>query len=347
MDDSNLIYVPSTPDHLTPNEHIMGSETDRDEIIGHLTAARALHTLNQDHPAVTFSLLSWVLLMGDETVKAVVRTGMDLMKERYRLLGLNRFLPTDRVWVGTRSTTQGAFGGFHYPNQGYRHVQMAALITRFGCLNERDAENLAQAGLDLLRAYAHDCLHFGSFREYARTSEGEVYRSCYGVNRRREDGVSYSVRDAQGAQSTRNLGVIMEGATDMEAATIARETAARLGITEPRDGIDRLAYRDVTGSITDDDLIALPTYRKDGVTADHYRAALRRYAQSVNLPYRRFLAEIGGSGASELHSLIVTAMISGRLAGLTEWLDRRHGEGAFPALFRSPAYVGLEPGVNG
>ena len=122
----------------------------------------------------------------------------------------SRLLPIDRVWVGIRSTRPDAFGGFHHPDQGYRHLQLASLITRYGRLSEPSVASPELVALDLLRSYAHDCLHFGSFREY-RLQQGRVIRSRYGINWRDEAGRTYCAPDQPGSPSTRNLGIVMEG----------------------------------------------------------------------------------------------------------------------------------------
>ncbi|MEV5813446.1 recombinase family protein [Streptomyces mutabilis] len=41
-----------------------------------------------------------------------------------------------------------------------------------------------------------------------------------------------------------------------------------------------------------------------------------------------------------VHSLILSTVISGDMAPLCDWLDRRHGPGTFAALFMSPHYFG-------
>jgi hypothetical protein len=78
--------------------------------------------------------------------------------------------------------------------------------------------------LDLLRSYAHDCLHHGTFRRYQLTLDRQATRIQYGINFRRPDGLTYSAPDPPDATCTRNLGIIMEGATDTEATTITRAT---------------------------------------------------------------------------------------------------------------------------
>jgi len=110
------------------------------------------------------------------------------------------------------------------------------------------------AALDLVRSYAHDCLHCATFRRYQLTDRGEIARVQYGINLRRLDGRTYSAPDEPGNGPTRNLGIVMEGVTDAEATGIARQTAEFCGISgmDPEADVRSLAFADVTGTITAD-----------------------------------------------------------------------------------------------
>jgi hypothetical protein len=287
---------------------------------------------------VTFSLLHWVLdAWLDQESREVFRQGADLLANRYRELGLSQLLPIDRVWVGVRSTRPDAFGGFHYPNQGYRHEQLASVITRYGRLNDPQLASPELVALDLLRAYAHDCLHWGSFREY-RLRDGQIIRSRYGINRVDPRGRTYSARDSSGTASTRNLGIAMEGATDREARTIAAAVADRLDLAERIASPDQVAFRDTTGRLKPSDFDDV-----DPDVANRFHLAMSGYERGVGARYQRFLAEMAGTDADTLHTLIIAAVISGDLSGLMSWLDERHGPEAFRRTFRSPAYTGPDP----
>ncbi|MFJ9948824.1 hypothetical protein [Kitasatospora sp. NPDC091207] len=289
---------------------------------------------------MTFSLLHWVLdTWGDEWAREVFRQGASLLADRYRELGLSQLLPIDRVWVGVHSTQPAAFGGFHHPNQGYRHVQLASIITRYGRLSDPRLASPELVALDLLRSYAHDCLHWGSFREY-RIQDGKVVRSRYGINWLDSQRRTYSAPDKADAASTRNLGIVMEGATDREARTIAATVADRLGLAERIAPPDRLAFRDTTGRLEPTDF----DHAEPGA-ATRFHQAMAGYEHGVGARYQRFLAELAGADAEALHGLILTAMVSGDLSGLTSWLDLRHGPGAFRRTFRSPGYTGPDPGT--
>lgn len=317
---------------LTPNETVTGTEAQREEILTRLTRFRrqpeqALK-LSETHPALSFRTLDAVVRTLDD--RAVFDLGVELARERFAALGLASLLPMDRVFVGVVSTVP-AHGGFNYPLHpyppGYRYVQAAAVITRYGDLHGTTTPAPGLTALDLVRAYAHDCLHYGTFRSYRLGTTG-THRSQHGINFRREDGRTYSARDATGSASTRNLGVIMEGAIDREATAPARATAAAAKVACPPGGIDLYAFRDCTGN---------------GIPAPEdknpWLASMNGYARSVTTPYAGFLAEIAGPDEHELHDLIIRATLDGDLEPLQRWLEGRYGPGEFTALFRSSAYA--------
>ena len=126
---------------------------------------------------------------------------------------------------------------------------MIAVITRYGHLASPEPPDPQLAALDLIRAYAHDSLHYGTYRRYQHNPDGTgPVRTRYGINFRRPDGRPYSRPDAPGTISTRNLGIIMEAATDREARAITRRTARRARITPPPSDPDRAEYHDATGT---------------------------------------------------------------------------------------------------
>jgi hypothetical protein len=273
----------------------------------------------------------------------VFRTGYAIMAARYRQFGIRALLPLERVWVGTRSAagpgTARTYGGFHHPAQGYRHVQMDAAVTVFGDLTGATPVSPKAAALDLVRAYAHDCLHYVTFRRYRLTDRGEIARVQYGINFRQPDGRTYSAPDIPGDGPTRNLGIVMEGATDTEATAIARQAAQSCGITsmDPEPGLPGLALADATGTVTADG-------NETALMSDHpYARSLGQFARTVTLRYRALLSELDAHPA-DAHGQIVAAMISGDLAPLEAWLDARHGRDAFARMFRAPS-SDMKPGL--
>ncbi|MFQ6849880.1 hypothetical protein AAIB46_03095 [Streptomyces sp. 35M1] len=310
-----------------------------------LSAMRAdASPLTDKHPAHVFRPLSEILSRwaADGVDTTPFHSGVEDAKRRYAHYGLSRMLPLDRVLVGCESTRPGAFGGFHHPDQGYRHLQMVAVITMHGPMERRTPERPALALLDLLRAYSHDCLHYGSRRRYVEVA-GLPVRTQYGINYRRATGQSYSVADERGSRHTRNLGVVMEGACDREARSITRKTAERFGITEPVDVFGALAFRDVTGTLTEEDsrrAVDVP----ESAERTQYAAALRNYEVGVNRRYLHFLGEFAPGEEYECHTRLLAAVISGDTTTLGAWLDDHHGPGTFAGLFRTPGY--FEPGLT-
>jgi hypothetical protein len=269
--------------------------------------------------------------------KDVFSAGYAIMAARYERLGVRALLPRERVWTGNRSAAPlgsvRAWGGFHHPTQGYRHIQMDAAVTVYGDLTGRSPACPRSAALDLVRSYAHDCLHYATFRRYQLTCRGEIARVQYGINFRQSDGRTYSAPDKPDGGPTRNLGILMEGATDAEATAIAHQTAESCGITSmsPEPGTPGLALADATGALAAGGIEA-------ALTSGHpYAQSLGRFGCTVTARYKALLAELDGD-SGEAHGQFIAAMISGDLAPLEAWLDSRHSPGSFARLFRAPSF---------
>jgi hypothetical protein len=67
---------------------------------------------------------------------------------------------------------------------------MDAAVTVFGDLTGAAPVSPRAAAPDLVRSYAHDCLHYAAFRRYRLTDRGEIARVQYGINYRQPDGRS-------------------------------------------------------------------------------------------------------------------------------------------------------------
>jgi hypothetical protein len=320
---------------MPPGEHLDGTTAERAHLHLLLACFRASPPPMR-LPGVTGHPLPHVLDTGIIDPE-VFRTGYAIMTARYEQLGIRALLPLERVWAGTRSAagpgTARSHGGFHHPVQGYRHIQMDAAVTVSGDLTGQTPASPQAAALDLVRSYAHDCLHYATFRRYQLTDRGEIARVQYGINFRQPDGRTYSAHDVPGDGPTRNLGIVMEGATDAEATAIARQAAQSCGITsaDPGAGMPELAFADVTGTVTADGIEA-------ALLSEHpYARSLGRFGSTVTLRYRALLSELDSSPAYA-HSQIVASMISGDLAPLEAWLDTRHGPDSFTRMFRTPSF---------
>lgn len=317
-----------------------GTKAQRQEILDRLSRFRAdprrTLKLAEKYPHLTFVTMDEVAASLPTADAEVFAAGLDLARDRVAELGYD-LLPMDRVYIAVAATSAQR-GGFHHqllperaPDDtqlpGYRYVQSAAVISCYGDLFGDTPSAPGVTGLDLVRGYVHDCFHFLTFRCYRLGSTG-IHRSQHGINFRRESGSTYSARDPKGSGSTRNLGIIMEGAFDREATSIARDAALKAGATCPADGVDRYAWSDAIG-----DVVEAPR-------TDPLLKAMNGYARAVAAPYAGFLVEIGGADAAELHSLIIAASLGGDLGHLQGWLDQRYGPGEYAALFRAEAYTG-------
>jgi hypothetical protein len=329
-------------DLLTPNEHLGGTQEQRRAIKAQLGIMRATPTLHHSFPAVLFVPMPDLIANRPAFLDLdLLHVGTVIAERRYQEVGLARLLPPERVWVGTASACPFAFGGFHYPGQGYRHLQMAAIITRYGNLAEQGQPDPRIVTLDLLRAYAHDSLHYGSYRLYQqrRANRGhEITRTRYGINFRRADGRTYSAPDPPDSPSTRNLGIIMEGATDREARAICRLTADLAHVNALSADPDSQAYRDTTGQFTPADIathrltIAPDTPARPDSRA--YLARMASYQRTVGSKYDTFLSEVSPDAPADLHAQILAAMITGSLAHLSRTLNERYGPAAFKQMFK-------------
>ncbi|OMI41389.1 hypothetical protein [Streptomyces sparsogenes] len=120
---------------MTPNEHLAGT-TGVGQLLERLAELRATTTsLTEQHPTVVFRPLPQALRWEAAGLDmGPLRYGLAFLRPRYAALGMSRTLPLDRVLLGVQCSVDGAFGGFHHPNQGYRHLQMYAVITTLGPL---------------------------------------------------------------------------------------------------------------------------------------------------------------------------------------------------------------------
>jgi hypothetical protein len=320
---------------LLPAEHLDGTEAEQRQLRTLLTRLRAT-AQPAPLPHLTFQALPGVLA-SSLADRSLFDAGYELLSRRYADLGMRALLPLSRVWVGVSSSAPpgdpASFGGFHHPGQGYRHLQMTATITAYGQLTAGACASPQAVALDLLRSYAHDCLHYGTCRRYRLTPDGQVARVQYGINFRGLDGSTYSAPDPPDAIATRNLGIVMEGATDTEATTITRQVTATAGITSMTGPVSvaRHAFADTTGTLT------TTAIEDAGAAAHPYLRALAGFNRAVTGRYQALVRQLDDD-RDELHQHLVTAMISGDLTELEQWLEARHGPGCFASTFRSPAW---------
>ena len=143
--------------YLLPGERLDGTVAER----AHLR--RLLVSFRTDPPPMRLPDVSGCplpeLLDSGTIDSQVFWTGYGIMACRYAQLGIRALLPLERVWVGTSSAavpgTPCAYGGFHHPGQGYRHLQMDAAITVYGDLTRQLTASPQAIAVELVRSYAH------------------------------------------------------------------------------------------------------------------------------------------------------------------------------------------------
>lgn len=339
-------------------ELVRGTKQDQDFVRGELSKYRVAHSdfVRATHTTTSFVTLAQ-LVSRPEYQRLIdqdlMKQGFDRVDEKLSIYGDLHPMPLDRVWVGIgRTTPDNSYGGFHHPNQGYRHIQECAILSVAGSMT---FPGLAVwlASIELLKAYTHDTMHYNSFRTYRRLPEEldaipaggfPFYRMQYGINFRKWDGKSYSDKDPVKRVTTRNLGVIMEAAVDRFAQEIVFDLASSKGYLEPVELIEKTIYRDATGLVTPEDVSMLHSLEKSeqGTLDDaeqSYLKSLRLFSQYVTMRYRDFFAEYDPDESHNIHQLVIEGILSGRFRALTSELDAiLQQKRAFVSLFKSLDY---------
>jgi hypothetical protein len=323
-------------------EEIRGTPQEREKIRAEFQALRDSHEefLIREYPAIKLVKLSDLLnfpIAADLIQPLVLQSSLRTLRKELRALGADSSLDPERVFVGTSSTSSAfqSFGGFHEANQGYRYMQGISVQSLLGCYH-RPVIEAGLTTLDLIRGLTHDSLHHTAFRLYRpRKDQGilsphSFYQAQYGFNFRDEAGNSYSAKDPQWAQSTRNLGLIMEGCVDR----FAQEFASRW--TPPcfrgADAATSLFVAECLGRETTLDASNLPPRISSAERS--YLSSLELFHRSVTCPYRQFILDFDSSGV-ELHEVLLRTMITGNLRELILLLDRLVGvRKTYVKLFR-------------
>lgn len=342
-------------------ELIRGKSEDRAFVVAELAKFRADHGayVRASHPTTIFVTLQQLIDLPEHRRlidPELVGRGLTKLSAALSDYGNFRLMPLDRVWVGIgRTQPDDSFGGFHHPDQGYRHFQECAILSIAGSMAFPGLPTWL-ATLELLKAYTHDTMHYNSYRTYHRlpAESDEIpiggfsfYRLQYGLNFRKWNGKSYSVKDPVSRTATRNLGVVMEAAVDRFAQETVFDLARIMKYGEPFDLIGRAIYRDATGLSTLEDVTMLRASEKEeqrGVNSALpvervYLKSLRLFTQYVTMRYRNFLSEHDPEGSHDIQKLVIEGILSGRFRALTKELDvisqqKRY----FVSLFKSPTY---------
>ena len=283
------------------------------------------------------------------------RYGITLLETALAQYGPYQSLPAERVWIGVHDAEHGRhFGGFHHHDQGYRYLQHIALTSLVGSLGGHPLDRTLTT-LELFRAYAHDTLHAQSYRLYLPCTTSmtyldehgplSFYRFQYGINFRREDGRSYSAKDPVRSTTTRNLGTIMEAASDRFAHGLVRQLACYAGYTPSHSLMTQLIYRDCAGLLDATDMNVLRTWERHGQGEEiqpacvSYFKSMRLFWQYVIERYTHFLQEMAPGQEEVIQEHLMKGMLTGKFRSLCQYLDRvRSTSKSFVDLFKREPY---------
>ena len=275
-------------------------------------------------------------------------------------------LDPQRVWIGVEANGNRDlyFGGFYHSNQGYRYLQQIAVFSLFGSLCGCPVDRTLIT-LELIRSYVHDTLHYNTYRLFVTLGEEQrvpggssFYRAQYGINLRLSDGTSFSAKDSVRSRTTRNLGTIMEGATDHLAHYLVSQLVQQIAYN-PHEShthdrfqvlpISDYIYRDCMGQLTSIDILffrELEQGKQSLPPCEHvenfkiYLKNMRLFVQYVNWRYQQFLNDFDPQNVHQLHETILACMLSGDIERLQNRfnmiLQRADG---FTSLFQTPAYL--------
>lgn len=338
-------------------ERIVATEAVKRQIEAELKAYQVHHGqyVRAQHPDLSFVTLE--ALAHDSRYAMLVsqpllQEACSFLAQRLNIYGSTSLLDPARMWVGVQ-TQPGSefFGGFYHENQGYRYFQQVAITSLSGVLSCCPVDRIL-ATLELIRTYVHDTLHHNSYRLFFPLPHGgspgqSFYRFQYGINFRKWNGKSYSAKDPIRSATTHNLGNIMEAATDRFAHEFVSSIADRIGYTAPSTPTENWIYRDCTGQLTPADMLHLREIERGTTTIDAtpafqmYLKNLRLFVQYVTMRYRCFLTEFDPQRDYRLHDLILSAMLTGRLRRLCQYLDAIcERKQSFSRLFKSSHYNG-------
>lgn len=309
------------------NEQYLGPEVDR------AYTAMYLENIRKLDPIEIATLTDPVNLADNDRISAVVdidkfwevtQRVITGLKEHYGV-GIDPVRP-ERYYTALPPEV-GAVGGFHdHRSLGYQYWYHASFVVMLGGMTSKELRTI-----ELLRNFIHDCLHHSTFRSFrrairipskspaeAKNRVPEVYREQYGINFRNQDGLSYSSPELTvRSPETINLNLLMDG-------VVVLVTAA--------------ALKAEVGNIVYDD--ALETETKKEIFLEPFKATMLQRAHSfhnaVTTPSKTFVEHWGGE---DFVALVLQAMMSGELANLKRFFEKRTGiENAWEKLFKQPNF---------
>lgn len=337
-------------------EVLLGNSSEKRELRFRLNSFRLFHfkLLQEKYYHIYFIPLSQFLL--DKTMEQKIdiklfKEGIESFYRYQEKLNYNYdFLPLDRVFVGLYTTLENIpqefneFGGYYSLYQTYYHLEQISLTSLLGCYIQADYNKMLVT-LELLRSYFHDSIHFNTFRSYKlkinydneNVRLEDVHRLQYGFNFRREDGVTFSNRDREGARSTRNLGIIMEGVTD----DFSKIAIGRI-IEDKKLHFSNLSYFEnvILNEITTTSFKEIyPSNNAFTKQETFYLAKINEAYKNIWSGYYEFLNEFVNSTKQEFRDFIFTCMIKGDQIAFKDYFDRKLNDiNGFEKIFKSPHY---------
>jgi hypothetical protein len=342
-------------------ERIFARGESKTQIISELQSYRTdsanyVHEVHSEELFIPLSALLASNEYGSLIDKQLLHKAMNKLALLLSEYGPYELLDPARIWVGVAMPDNTIyFGGFYHHYQGYRYLQQIAMTSLSGTLARHPVDRTLTT-FELIRAYTHDTLHHNSYRLFYPLPHKDAvsfYRFQYGINFRKWTGVTYSAKDSVRSKTTRNLGNIMEAATDRFAHELVLSLAQEIHYNPLPirsrdlccypcpDPVYDYVYRDCTGQLTDVDMSQLREIERgqlELITTPNFKSylkSMRLFVQYVTMRYRQFLAEVDPEQHYQLHRLIIQSMLSGQMRELCKVLDSQQcSKKSFVSLFK-------------
>ncbi|MCB0330003.1 MAG: hypothetical protein KDD70_10075 [Bdellovibrionales bacterium] len=225
-------------------------------------------------------------------------------------------IPLERYWVAAVNEGSSDSGGFHSKHgMGYQYIDDYAASV---LLADSITEDTLLKTLELARNYLHDSLHRSTFRSFKVVGPEEraeaqedwpVFRHQYGINFRREDGISYSPAASNQPPYSLNLNLLMDGTVVLAVADAVRNQMAGRVRQDARNEVH------VAREVLFPEL------------AQQFLPEAEKFQREVTAKTAAFLQYWGGD---DFRGLLLSAMMSGDLRGLiatfSEKAERRRDE---------------------
>lgn len=281
----------------------------------------------------------------------VLRHGINVIEDRVGTYGDFHLPDFDRVLIGVDADNQAFYGGFHQMSltgvpPGYRYIQDINVLSAAGKNSNQISPSMRS--FEFIRAFAHDAIHYNSYRSFRPLEEGtdsnfglSFYRFQYGLNFRRSNRISYSRPEDQTQDDARNLGTIMEGVGDRFGQEVAAQVADDLDI-KPTTTEESIIFMEATGQLNDVHIaelenkilqIAMPEEKQ------RYFKNMINFYQSITHCYKTTLSRF------DPHDLFfqeeaIRGILTGKFRRLVEGMgrDSSNNQLNFIEFFKSPSW---------